>query len=112
MISNKSFDTHPASLFVEKRNETADMSGIDIYPMFRVTDTQVYDECFSFFPDAFTRHSVTFPPPDAARVRPQLQSRTICNFPLEMYQEFRDILYPRPMPSRDSVAEENDGATR
>lgn len=25
---------------------------------------------------------------------------TVCNFPLDMHQEFRDILYPRPIPLR------------
>lgn len=60
----------------------------------------VYDERFSFLPDAFTRHSVTFPPPDAVRVRSRLRPRTICNFPLDMRQEFRAV-YPRSVPSRD-----------
>jgi len=76
------------------------MFDIDMYPLCRVTDTQVYDECFSFLPDAFTGH-VTFPSSDAVCVRSRLRLRTICNFPLDIYQEFRDILYPRPVPSRD-----------
>jgi len=90
---------HIQRQYLSKR-ETADMFDIDMYPLCRVTDTQVYDECFSFLPDAFTGH-VTFPSSDAVCVRSRLRLRTICNFPLDIYQEFRDILYPRPVPSRD-----------
>lgn len=70
------------------------------HPLSHVTDTRVYDECFSFLPDAFTWLSVTFPPPDVVCVRSRVRPRTICNFPLDMHQEFRDV-YPRSMPSRD-----------
>lgn len=101
MISNKSSDTHPAPQFrylPKRETKPRRVRHRHVSPVSCHWHARLWRVFFCSFRTLLHGIPLHFRYADANHVRSWLQPRTICNFPLDMRQEFRDILYPRPMP--------------
>lgn len=105
MISNKSSEIHRCLLKRETKSRMCSAASTCI-PCFVSLTRRFMTSVFRFFRTLLRDIPLHFFSPDAAHVRSRFRPRTICNFPLDMHQEFRDVLYPRSMLSHDCRREE------